>query len=113
MRATRCRISCSWQGVMPLTICLAACCLPGPSETGHRTHRGHPRPARTSLEEHMDRSIVGTLFDAGAQYVAGALHEGTGDETFAVVNPADGSMVRQVRLASVADVDEAVAAARA
>ena len=61
----------------------------------------------------MDRSIVGTRFDAGAQYLAGALREGTGEETFDVTSPADGSLVQRVRLASTADVDEAVAAARA
>ncbi|WP_354642503.1 gamma-aminobutyraldehyde dehydrogenase [Kitasatospora camelliae] len=52
-------------------------------------------------------------FDAGAQYLAGRLTGGTGSETFTVVNPADGSTVREVVLASAEDVDTAVAAARA
>ncbi|GAA2751370.1 gamma-aminobutyraldehyde dehydrogenase [Kitasatospora cinereorecta] len=54
-----------------------------------------------------------TSFSAGAQYIAGRLTPGTGDEPFRVVNPADGSTVQQVTLASTADVDLAVAAARA
>jgi len=54
-----------------------------------------------------------TSFTAGAQYVAGRLTEGTGGDPFEVVNPADGSTVQQVTLASTADVDSAVAAARA
>ncbi|MER5641559.1 gamma-aminobutyraldehyde dehydrogenase [Kitasatospora sp. NPDC002227] len=54
-----------------------------------------------------------TDFSAGAQYLGGKLTEGTGTEPFQVVNPADGSVVRQVTLASEADVDAAVAAARA
>ncbi|WP_441250041.1 gamma-aminobutyraldehyde dehydrogenase [Kitasatospora sp. McL0602] len=50
---------------------------------------------------------------AGAQYIAGKLTEGTGTEPFQVVNPADGTVVRSVTLASEADVDTAVAAAKA
>jgi betaine-aldehyde dehydrogenase len=61
----------------------------------------------------MDRSIVDTRFDAGAQYLAGALRQGTAEKTFDVTNPADGSLVQQVRLASTGDVDDAVAAAKA
>ncbi len=54
-----------------------------------------------------------TDFSAGAQYIAGRQTRGTGDEPFQVVNPADGSVVQQVTLASTADVDAAVDAARA
>ncbi|MGK4583213.1 gamma-aminobutyraldehyde dehydrogenase [Kitasatospora sp. HPMI-4] len=54
-----------------------------------------------------------TSLSAGAQYIAGRLTEGTGTEPFQVVNPADGSVVREVLLASAADVDAAVAAAKA
>ncbi|MEV4614889.1 gamma-aminobutyraldehyde dehydrogenase [Kitasatospora sp. NPDC049258] len=61
------------------------------------------------MEEQMDL----TDFSAGAQYIAGRLTEGTGTEPFQVVNPADGSVVQQVRLASTGDVDTAVAAAKA
>ncbi|MFC1440997.1 gamma-aminobutyraldehyde dehydrogenase [Streptacidiphilus sp. N1-10] len=61
----------------------------------------------------MTRNTVGSRFDAGAQYLAGALREGTGTETFDVVDPSNGSLVQRVRLASTADVDDAVAAARA
>ncbi len=60
----------------------------------------------------MDQSIVGTRFDAGAQFVGGELREGTAEKTFDVTNPADGSLVQRVRLASTDDVDAAVAAAR-
>jgi betaine-aldehyde dehydrogenase len=60
----------------------------------------------------MDRTIVGDRFDAGAQYIDGALRAGTSGESFDVTNPADGSLVQAVALASTADVDAAVAAAR-
>ncbi|MEV7599993.1 gamma-aminobutyraldehyde dehydrogenase [Kitasatospora sp. NPDC089797] len=53
-----------------------------------------------------------TDFGAGAQYIAGRQTRGNG-EPFQVVNPADGSVVEQVALATPADVDGAVAAARA
>ncbi|MFD9127205.1 gamma-aminobutyraldehyde dehydrogenase [Kitasatospora sp. NPDC059571] len=54
-----------------------------------------------------------TSFAAGAQYIGGRAVAGTGDEPFQVVNPADGSTVHEVVLASTGDVDAAVAAARA
>ncbi|OKI16041.1 gamma-aminobutyraldehyde dehydrogenase [Streptomyces sp. CB03911] len=54
-----------------------------------------------------------TDFSAGAQYIAGRQTQGTGNQPFQVVNPADGSVVQQVTLASTGDVDAAVAAARA
>ncbi|MFE5584223.1 gamma-aminobutyraldehyde dehydrogenase [Kitasatospora sp. NPDC056531] len=53
-----------------------------------------------------------TDFGAGAQYIAGRQSRG-GGEPFQVVNPADGSVVEQVTLATAADVDTAVAAAKA
>ncbi|MFB6889405.1 gamma-aminobutyraldehyde dehydrogenase [Kitasatospora sp. NPDC056327] len=53
-----------------------------------------------------------TDFDAGAQYIAGRAGRGRG-EPFQVVNPADGSVVREITLATAGQVDEAVAAARA
>ncbi|MFF2749531.1 gamma-aminobutyraldehyde dehydrogenase [Kitasatospora sp. NPDC058048] len=53
-----------------------------------------------------------TDFGPGAQYIAGRLTRGSGDP-FQVVNPADGSVVEQVALATAEDVDTAVAAARA
>ncbi|SEM38074.1 gamma-aminobutyraldehyde dehydrogenase [Streptacidiphilus jiangxiensis] len=60
----------------------------------------------------MDRTIVGTRFDAGAQYIDGALRKGTSGDTFDVTSPADGTLVQRVDLASTADVDAAVAAAK-
>jgi betaine-aldehyde dehydrogenase len=60
----------------------------------------------------MDQSIVGTRFEAGGQFIDGALREGTGEGTFDVTSPADGSLVQRIRLASTADVDDAVAAAK-
>ncbi|MBF9073917.1 gamma-aminobutyraldehyde dehydrogenase [Streptacidiphilus fuscans] len=60
----------------------------------------------------MDRTIVGARFDAGAQYIDGALRPGTSGETFEVTSPADGSLVQRVDLASDDDVDAAVAAAK-
>ncbi|MFE7589722.1 gamma-aminobutyraldehyde dehydrogenase [Kitasatospora sp. NPDC057512] len=53
-----------------------------------------------------------TDFGPGAQYIAGRQTRGSG-EPFRVVNPADGSVVEQVALATAEDVDTAVAAARA
>ncbi|MFI6850408.1 gamma-aminobutyraldehyde dehydrogenase [Kitasatospora sp. NBC_00085] len=53
-----------------------------------------------------------TDFGAGAQYIAGRQSRGSG-EPFQVVNPADGSVVEKVALASTEQVDAAVAAARA
>ncbi|MFD7905446.1 gamma-aminobutyraldehyde dehydrogenase [Kitasatospora sp. NPDC059722] len=53
-----------------------------------------------------------TDFGAGAQYIAGRQSRGSGGP-FQVVNPADGSVVEQVALATTAEVDAAVAAARA
>ncbi|MFF2955611.1 gamma-aminobutyraldehyde dehydrogenase [Kitasatospora sp. NPDC057965] len=53
-----------------------------------------------------------TDFGAGAQYIAGRWSRGSG-APFQVVNPADGSVVEEVALASTEQVDEAVAAARA
>ncbi|MEY9873830.1 betaine-aldehyde dehydrogenase [Streptacidiphilus sp. MAP12-33] len=60
----------------------------------------------------MDRTIVGDRFDAGAQYIDGALRKGTSGDTFDVTSPADGTLVQRVDLASTADVDAAVAAAK-
>ncbi|MEV7359795.1 MULTISPECIES: gamma-aminobutyraldehyde dehydrogenase [unclassified Kitasatospora] len=53
-----------------------------------------------------------TDFGAGAQYIAGRQTRGSG-EPFQVVNPADGSVVEQVALATTGEVDAAVAAAKA
>ncbi|MFD4396219.1 gamma-aminobutyraldehyde dehydrogenase [Kitasatospora sp. NPDC058478] len=53
-----------------------------------------------------------TDFGAGAQYIAGRRTRGSG-EPFQVVNPADGSVVEQVALATTGEVDAAVAAAKA
>ncbi|MFD9596876.1 gamma-aminobutyraldehyde dehydrogenase [Kitasatospora sp. NPDC059973] len=53
-----------------------------------------------------------TDFGAGAQYIAGRQSRGSG-EPFQVVNPADGSVVERISLASTEQVDAAVAAARA
>jgi betaine-aldehyde dehydrogenase len=65
--------------------------------------------------EHMEENRVMELtnFADGAQYIGGRATPGTGFEPFDVVNPADGSTVQQVRLASTGDVDAAVAAATA
>ncbi|MFJ7912379.1 gamma-aminobutyraldehyde dehydrogenase [Kitasatospora sp. NPDC096204] len=53
-----------------------------------------------------------TDFGPGSQYIAGRQTRGSG-ERFQVVNPADGSVVEQVALATAEDVDTAVAAAKA
>ncbi|RII09615.1 Gamma-aminobutyraldehyde dehydrogenase [Streptomyces sp. YIM 130001] len=52
-------------------------------------------------------------FAAGAQYIDGALRAGTSDRDHAMVDPATGDEIHTYRLASTADVDAAVASARA
>ncbi|WP_435612601.1 gamma-aminobutyraldehyde dehydrogenase [Streptomyces sp. bgisy159] len=52
-------------------------------------------------------------FAAGAQFIAGRLRQGTSGRTHAVVDPATGQEVFTYELAAPADVDAAVAAARA
>ncbi|MET9120164.1 gamma-aminobutyraldehyde dehydrogenase [Streptomyces sp. NPDC004528] len=52
-------------------------------------------------------------FADGAQYIAGRLVKGTSGRTHAVVDPATGDEVYTYELAGTADVDAAVAAARA
>ncbi|MFP1627717.1 gamma-aminobutyraldehyde dehydrogenase [Streptomyces sp. 5K101] len=51
-------------------------------------------------------------FAAGTQYIGGRLRSGTSGRTQDVVNPATGETVHTYELASAADVDAAVAAAR-
>lgn len=52
-------------------------------------------------------------FADGAQFIAGRLTKGTSGHTHAVVDPATGEDVYTYELAGTADVDAAVAAARA
>ncbi|WP_329137139.1 gamma-aminobutyraldehyde dehydrogenase [Streptomyces sp. NBC_01476] len=52
-------------------------------------------------------------FGGAAQYIAGGLRDGTGGETFRVVDPATGRAVWEYATAGPADVDAAVAAAKA
>lgn len=52
-------------------------------------------------------------FAVGAQYIGGRLRAGTSGRTQNVVDPATGATVYSYELASTADVDDAVAAARA
>lgn len=61
----------------------------------------------------MDRMTAEPGPDERAQFIDGRLGEGTGEHRADVLDPADGSVVQRVRLASAADVDRAVAAARA
>jgi betaine-aldehyde dehydrogenase len=60
-----------------------------------------------------NRFQVRDRFAAGAQYIGGQLRSGTSGRTHDVVNPATGEAVYTYELASTADVDAAVAAARA
>ncbi|UYM04438.1 aminobutyraldehyde dehydrogenase [Solicola gregarius] len=52
------------------------------------------------------------MFDNGHQYIAGELRTGTGDRDVEIVNPATGAVLATPDLASAADVDAAVRAAR-
>ncbi|MFI6645590.1 gamma-aminobutyraldehyde dehydrogenase [Streptomyces sp. NPDC050504] len=60
-----------------------------------------------------DRFQAQDRFAAGAQYIGGRLRAGTSGRTQNVVDPATGTTVYSYELASTADVDDAVAAARA
>ncbi|MEV0094252.1 gamma-aminobutyraldehyde dehydrogenase [Streptomyces sp. NPDC050738] len=60
-----------------------------------------------------NRFQVKDRFAAGAQYIDGQLRSGTSGRTHDVVNPATGESIYTYELASPADVDAAVAAARA
>ncbi|WP_028814526.1 gamma-aminobutyraldehyde dehydrogenase [Streptomyces flavidovirens] len=61
----------------------------------------------------VNRFPVQDRFADGAQYIGGRLRAGTSGRTHAVVDPATGEQVYAYELASTADVDAAVAAARA
>ncbi|MQT03921.1 gamma-aminobutyraldehyde dehydrogenase [Streptomyces jumonjinensis] len=60
-----------------------------------------------------NRYHVPNRFAEGAQYIGGRLRPGTSGRTQAVVDPATGAPVHRYELAGPADVDAAVAAARA
>ncbi|MFD5130830.1 gamma-aminobutyraldehyde dehydrogenase [Streptomyces olindensis] len=60
-----------------------------------------------------DRFPAEERFEEGAQYIAGRPTRGTSGRTHAVVDPASGEEVLRYELAGTADVDRAVAAARA
>ncbi|WP_031008580.1 gamma-aminobutyraldehyde dehydrogenase [Streptomyces sp. NRRL F-5727] len=60
-----------------------------------------------------NRFQVTDRFAGGAQYIGGRLRPGTSGRTHSVVDPATGESVYTYALASTADVDEAVAAAKA
>ncbi|MGW6534906.1 gamma-aminobutyraldehyde dehydrogenase [Streptomyces sp. NPDC055051] len=60
-----------------------------------------------------NRFQVTDRFADGAQYIGGRLRPGTSGRTHSVVDPATGESVYTYALASTADVDDAVAAAKA
>ncbi|MFF5788316.1 gamma-aminobutyraldehyde dehydrogenase [Streptomyces sp. NPDC012693] len=60
-----------------------------------------------------NRFQVTDRFAAGAQYIGGRLRAGTSGQDHSVIDPATGESVYTYALASTADVDEAVAAAKA
>ncbi|MFJ3905905.1 gamma-aminobutyraldehyde dehydrogenase [Streptomyces sp. NPDC090025] len=60
-----------------------------------------------------NRFQVSDRFADGAQYIGGRLRPGTSEQEHSVIDPATGEAVYTYRLASVADVDDAVAAAKA
>src|SRR5262245_5226218 len=61
----------------------------------------------------QDRFPAQERFAEGAQYIAGRLARGTSGRTHAVIDPATGAEAYTYELAGKADVDSAVAAARA
>ncbi|MEU1519830.1 gamma-aminobutyraldehyde dehydrogenase [Streptomyces sp. NPDC005811] len=67
----------------------------------------------TATPDTTDRFPARKRFADGAQYIAGRFTRGTSGRTHAVTDPATGEEVYTYELASAADVDAAVAAARA
>lgn len=62
---------------------------------------------------HQNRFQADDRFAAGAQFIAGELRSGTSPHEHTVIDPATGEGVHTYTLAGTADVDAAVAAARA
>ncbi|WP_328632239.1 gamma-aminobutyraldehyde dehydrogenase [Streptomyces sp. NBC_00356] len=73
----------------------------------HHPTSDHPASAKNVA------ALAQELFADGANFVAGRLVKGTSGRTHAVVDPATGEEVYTYELAGTADVDAAVAAARA
>ncbi|MCX4829697.1 gamma-aminobutyraldehyde dehydrogenase [Streptomyces sp. NBC_01016] len=73
----------------------------------HHPTSDHPASAKNVA------ALAQELFAEGANFVAGRLVKGTSGRTHAVVDPATGEEVYTYELAGTADVDAAVAAARA
>ncbi|MFI5657803.1 gamma-aminobutyraldehyde dehydrogenase [Streptomyces sp. NPDC051684] len=73
----------------------------------HHPTSDHPASAKNVA------ALAKELFADGANFVAGRLVKGTSGRTHAVVDPATGEEVYTYELAGTADVDAAVAAARA
>ncbi|MHC5260535.1 gamma-aminobutyraldehyde dehydrogenase [Streptomyces sp. UC4497] len=73
----------------------------------HHPTSDHPASAKNVA------ALAQELFADGANFVAGRLVKGTSGRTHAVVDPATGQEVYTYELAGTADVDAAVAAARA
>ena len=73
----------------------------------HHPTSDHPATAKSVAALAQER------FADGANFIAGRLVKGTSGHTHAVVDPATGEEVHTYELASTADVDAAVAAARA
>ncbi|MFJ9739803.1 gamma-aminobutyraldehyde dehydrogenase [Streptomyces sp. NPDC101166] len=67
----------------------------------------------TATPDRSDRFPARDRFAQGAQHIAGRLRHGTSGRTHTVVDPATGDEVLTYELAGAADVDAAVAAARA
>ncbi|MGD6742924.1 gamma-aminobutyraldehyde dehydrogenase [Streptomyces sp. BH106] len=72
----------------------------------------HPTSDHPASAENV-AALAQELFADGANFVAGRLVKGTSGRTHAVVDPATGAEVYTYELAGTADVDAAVAAARA
>ncbi|MFF3496845.1 gamma-aminobutyraldehyde dehydrogenase [Streptomyces sp. NPDC002795] len=73
----------------------------------HHPTSDHPASAKNVA------ALAQELFADGANFIAGRLVKGTSGRTHAVVDPATGEAVHTYELAGTADVDAAVAAARA
>ncbi|MEO8605756.1 MAG: aldehyde dehydrogenase family protein, partial [bacterium] len=65
------------------------------------------------MDGHRLEWARGWLAEPKRLYVGGAFVAATGDAVFTNTNPATGEVLAEVRSASAADVDAAVAAARA
>ena len=86
------------------------------TKNGRGTGAAYARPVGEELDDKVDSvdSVdSATTLPVQQLYIGGRAVDGTSGETFPTVNPATGEVLAEVQQASAADVDAAVASARA